>query len=124
MSRLRRAIGRFAVTWLLCQVTTLTLAPTALWVGSAAHQAECKCAHGDHAVCPMHHTPASDSTPCVMRSADHGDTAVLTSLLGSVGLLPVSTPSAQPESQRALVVADPATRSLRPAPPDSPPPRA
>ena len=123
MSRMRRAISRIAVTWLLGHMATLTLAPTVMWVGSPAALLECKCTHGGHAICPMHHKPAPGSKLCLMGSADDGDTAVLTSLFGGVGLLPVSTPAVRPESQRAVVLAEPTTHSLRPAPPDPPPPR-
>ena len=122
MTRLRRAISRLAVTWLLCQVATLTVAPTVLWLGSAEELLECTCTHGDHAICPMHHKPAPGSKLCVMGSADD-DTAIPATLFGSAGLLPMPASAVQPPSQRAAVVAEPTTRSLRPAPPDPPPPR-
>jgi len=124
MTHLRRALGRIAVTWLLCQVATLTLAPAVLWFGSAAHLLECTCAHGDHAICPMHHKPAPRSKLCVMGSADDDGAAVLTSLFGGVGLIPVPLPTALPDSHPAVVPGDARTHSLRPAPPDPPPPRA
>ncbi len=76
MTRLRRALSRIAVTWLLCQVATLTFAPAALWSGSAEALLECTCAHSSHGTCPMHHAPAPKSAQCVLGSADDGDVAV------------------------------------------------
>lgn len=121
MRRVRRRLGQVAVIWLLCQVTTLALAPTVLWARSAA--LECQCTHGEHAMCPMHHRPAPGSRLCLMRSADDDGAAVLTSLFGAVGLVPVFTPAPQPDVQRATVVADLTTHLLQPSSPDPPPPR-
>ena len=123
MTRMRRAISRIAVTWLLCQVATLTLAPTVLWFGSGTQLLECTCTHGDHAICPMHHKPAPGSKLCLMGSANDVETGVLTSLFGAGGLLPASTSSVRPEFQRAVVAPRPNARSLHPVPPDPPPPR-
>lgn len=49
---------------------------------------------------------------------------VLNSLLSGVGLVPVRTQAIVPASQQIRVLSDITTTSLRPAPPDSPPPRA
>ena len=99
MTGLRRALGRIAVAWLLCQAATLTLVPTAFWSGAAGvHLLECTCAHGDHAICPMHHKPAPGSKLCLMRSANDSGIAVLSWLLNGVGLMPAT--AAEPSLQR------------------------
>lgn len=123
MTRLRRALGRIAITWLLCHVTTLTLAQTVLWSRAGEELLECTCTHGDHAICPMHHKPAPGSTLCLMQSADDDGPAILTSIFGIAGLLPAPTRAATPEPQRAGVLIEIETPSARPAPPDPPPPR-
>jgi hypothetical protein len=123
MRRVRRRLGQVAVIWLLCQVATLALAPTALWPRSVG-TLECLCTHGEHAMCPMHHKPAPGSKLCLMRSADDDGTAVLTSLFGTVGLVPAPAPAARPDPRRVIVVADITTGLLQPASPDPPPPRA
>ena len=124
MTRMRRAIGRIAVAWLLCQVATLSLASVVLWSGSGAAVLECTCTHGDHAICPMHHKPAPGSKLCLMGSADDNDATILTSVLGSVGVAP-ARPSALIPADRHVVLlsADTTAHTLRPAPPDPPPPR-
>jgi hypothetical protein len=94
------------------------------WVSSAEDLLECTCTHGDHAICPMHHKPAPGSKLCLMGSADDSGTAVLSSIFGAVGLVPVPTPVAVPLSDHPIVLLDITTTSLRPAPPDPPPPRA
>ena len=91
MTRLRRALGRIAVAWLLCQAATLTLVPAALSSGAVGvHALECTCSHGDHAVCPMHHKPAPGAKLCLMRSANDSGIAVLSWLLNGVGLMPAA----------------------------------
>ena len=122
MTRLRRAIGVIAITWLSCQVTTLALAPVILWIAAEA-PVECLCTHGDHAFCPMHHKPAPGSKLCLMRSVNDLGTAVLTSVYGAVGLLPVTVAAMMPELQPSLAGSDLATALVRTAPPDPPPPR-
>lgn len=123
MPRLRRILSRIAVAWLVCHAATLTLAPIHLWLGSVEALLECKCTHGDHAICPMHHKPAPGSRLCVMGSASEDGVAVPASLFSGVGPLPTHTYAARPESHRALFVVEYSTLSLRPPPPDPPPPR-
>jgi hypothetical protein len=110
--------------WLLCQSATLSLAPIAFSTGTVEQLLECKCRHGDHAVCPMHHKPITDSTLCVMQSADANSGVVLGPLLSSVGVLPVRMALTAPVVERPLVSSEITTTSLRPTPPDPPPPRA
>jgi hypothetical protein len=123
MKRLRRALAPIAVAWLLCHAATLTTAPVLFWLGSAEGLLECTCARGDHAICPMHHKSAAGSKICLMRGADDSGTAVLTSLLSGVGIVPVTTNIVTPASTLAVVVSSAAPPSLRPPPPDPPPPR-
>lgn len=124
MTPLRRFFRPIAVTWLLCQAATLSLAPIAFSTGTAEQLLECTCTHGDHAVCPMHHKPAPNSTLCLMQSADDNGNAVLGPLLGPVGLLPVQAQVTALLIERSLASLEITTTSLRPAPPDPPPPRA
>lgn len=124
MTRLRRLFRSVAVTWLLCQAATLSLAPIAFSFGTAEHLLECTCTHGDHAVCPMHHRPAPDSTLCLMQNANDSSQAVLGPLHGAIGVLPVQTQVAALVVKRPLSSLEITTIVLRPAPPDPPPPRA
>lgn len=123
MTHLRRLLRRIAVTWLLCQAATVTLAPAAIALGSAEALLECSCAHGDHAVCPMHHKPAPDSTICFMQSANDSGAAVFSWLL-NVGVLPSPAQAITAARQHIPHAVNLTTASLRPAPPDPPPPRA
>lgn len=124
MTRLRCALAPIAAAWLICQVSILITAPAAFWVASAEDLLECTCAHGDHAICPMHHKPAPGSKICLMQGAGEGDAAVLSSLFGAVGLLPAPTPIAAPVSIQIVVDTEGTTTSLRPTAPEPPPPRA
>jgi hypothetical protein len=124
MRGLRRALGRIAVAWLLCQAATVTLVPTAISGFAGVHVVECTCSHGDHATCPMHHKPAPGSKLCLMRSANDSGIAVLSWLLNGVGLMPAAAQSVTPASEPVRLFFDVTTASLRPAPPDPPPPRA
>ncbi len=124
MASMRRALARLAVAWLLCEATTWALSPVVLWA-SESHSLECTCAHGEHAICPMHH---KDSAPgvrtCVIRSADGEGVAVLTWLLTGVGLVPAGTVAAVLLVEPLPMIVDVTTASLRPPPPEPPPPRA
>lgn len=119
----RCALGRIAVACLLSQLAVVSSAHAALWAGAADQWRECQCVHGDHAVCPMHHTPSPDSKRCVWRSAgDHSD-VVLASLVGVLGFSQQSLQAVVPGPDSRF--ARPASESLvaRFTPPDSPPPR-
>ena len=123
MARLRRALRRIAVVWLLCHAATLTLAPSILAFGSTGQLVACTCAHGDHSVCPMHHKPAPGSRICVMTSAGDHDLAPLSWLL-NLGLVPARAEVFVPDHREVSRPIDVTTASLRSAPPDPPPPRA
>lgn len=122
MTRLRRSAGRLTLAWLLCQGATLAATATILAIGSES-LLECTCAHGDHAMCPMHHHQAPGSKRCFMRSADADGAAVLTSLFGVVAIAAASPSIASEELAVSPRFTALAPRSLRPVPPDPPPPR-
>jgi hypothetical protein len=123
MGCLRRAAGRIAVTWLLSHIATLGVATAVLWAGPEAPLLECRCTHGEHAFCPMHHKPTPGSKLCSMTSATDSEAALLTSLFGTVGLVASAAPAIAPEPGVALVLDQRLTRTFRPIPPDPPPPR-
>ena len=122
MFQLRRMLGPIAATWLFCQAAGLMATPFAISVAFEGDLIRCTCADGDHDVCPMHHRQASPA-PCSIR-ATHGDTALLSSLLTSVGVL-APAPATIMAAPAGVVLRDGLTSSsFRPAPPDPPPPRA
>jgi hypothetical protein len=123
MTRLRRALPRIALTWLLCHAATLTGATAVLWSG-ADGLLECICTHGDHTYCPMHHKLAPGSKVCLMQSANDTGSAVLGSLFGVLRLVATPAQSVALQAERGAGVIEGTTPSLRPAPPDPPPPRA
>jgi hypothetical protein len=101
----------------------MTLAQVVIALGSAETMLECNCIHGDHEVCPMHHKPAPGSTICLMQNSDDSGVAVFSWLLNA-GVLPRPTQPIVPERQHISAPIELTTASLRPAPPDPPPPRA
>jgi hypothetical protein len=122
MSRLRRALPRIAVTWLLCQTATLTLAPAILWFGSSEDVLECTCIHGDHAICPMHHKPAPGTKICLMRGAGDSTVAVF-SWLSTIGLTPAAEGVLVAERPPLPRSTDFETPTFHRTPPDPLPPR-
>jgi len=124
MIRFRRALVPVAAVWLACQAATLTLGSAALWIAEAnVPDLECTCA-GDHGICPMHHKSKDGVKVCLLQSTDNSETAVLTSLLGHLGLVNTPVQVFIPVPVVAIVPIDPTAGTLRPAPPDPPPPRA
>jgi hypothetical protein len=124
MTWLRRMRGPLAAAWLLSQLGTVALIPTALWLDIATVDVlECTCTHGDHAMCPMHHR-SSRPGACGMCDTSNPAIALVASLVGLPGLAPPaeSTQTAIRAGYRAPV--DVSHESLRPVPPDPPPPRA
>jgi hypothetical protein len=126
MTHLRRALAPLAAIWLTCQIGTVALVPLALWVPAAdPHAAECTCGHGDGAMCPMHHKPIGGSAPCAMQAANGSGTAVLTTLVGTAGLIPERTVAIRPGIlSEQFRPADAALVGERAVPPDPPPPRS
>jgi hypothetical protein len=123
MARLRRILGPIAATWLACHGAGLTVAPIVLSVTAPAGAVECTCTHGDHAICPMHHRPASDSR-CAIQAAHDGDTTVLSSLLSGVGIIGRSPALTVVPRNPTVPRFDFTAAPFRAAPPDPPPPRA
>jgi hypothetical protein len=125
MRRLRALLGPLIGAWLLCHAATLAVVPVLLCVaGAETMPVECTCDHGDHSLCPMHHKRTSRPGVCVMQGAGGDGTAVLTSLLGQLGLIPSASPLAAPDGGTPYAASAVTTSSLRPSPPDPPPPRA
>ena len=124
VTRLRRLLAPIAFVWLTSQAGLLAALPVALWTGTAEELLECRCTHGDHAMCPMHHKPAPGSRICVTQSADQSDAALLASIINVAGMLPSHTVPLVPPQARAVDDLVPIPSSHRPVPPDPPPPRA
>ena len=120
MTRLRRALGPVVGVWLVCQIAPLMVTPAAFWV---ADQLACTCPRGAGGACPMHKQTAS-TTACLIRSVDDTGTAVLSALLGPVGLVPVPTLPVAPVVMGTSTPGEPAPATNRSRPPDPPPPRA
>jgi hypothetical protein len=98
-------------------------APIVLSITAPADPVECTCAHGDHAICPMHHRPASD-TRCAIQAAHENGTAALSTLLSGVGIITPAPVTIGPAPITAVSCFDFTSDSFRPAQPDPPPPRA
>lgn len=124
MSRLRRALGPIVAFWLSCHVGQLVAVPVVFWAGHGDALLECTCAHGDHAICPMHHKPAPGSTICLMQSTTGDDAAVLAATLTFVGVLGTVPQLTPPASPRLRLVGTDAFVLTPLVTPDPPPPRA
>jgi len=124
MALVRRVLGRIALSWVVAHASAILLSPVAVLLATAEAQPECTCAHGDHAICPMHHAPKPGSRTCVVQASGTGDVAALSPLFAGVGM-PVSPASTTP--LEPVTVGSPtelAATTQRPVPPDPPPPRA
>jgi hypothetical protein len=108
----------------LCQAATLALVATVLAVSSSESLLECTCEMGDHRMCPMHHHAAPGVKVCLMRGADSDGAAVLTTLFGAIAIPPSRTAVALRSGRATVIPVAPTSHSLRPLPPDPPPPRA
>jgi hypothetical protein len=124
MTRLRHLLAPIAFVWLTSQAGLLAAMPIALWAGTAEELLECRCAHGDHAICPMHHKPARGSRICVMQTADQSGAALLASIVNVAGVLPSPAQPIVPPQVRPVDDLITTVSSRRPVPPDPPPPRA
>src|ERR1700676_2316094 len=118
MTRLRCALGPVITAWLVCQIAPLMVAPAAFWV---ADQLACTCPPGADGACPMH-KQTTGSPSCLIRGVD--GTAVLSSLLGPAGLLPVPAPPMAPVLVGTSSPAGLSPVTVRPRSPDPPPPRS
>jgi len=125
MAWLRRALAPIAAMWLLCQSAALVGVPAFFW-DTSIEALECTCAHGDHAMCPMHHKPAPGKNRCFMRGAgDDAGTAVLDTMLTGIGVMPgpvrfIGAPASTP----IVFAFDATANTFGSSPPDPPPPRA
>lgn len=121
----RRVLAPIAAVWLVCHGATLTLVPALLWLQSRdANAAECTCATGAEATCPMHHRTAAGANVCVIQSLTTNATATLNALFGIVGLVPAPLMTTAPVPTVSPALLDWSMATERPSPPDPPPPRA
>ena len=127
MLRARRLRMMLAIGWLSCQVVGLAAPLTADSLVSAEEQ--CTCPGGTPgAICPMHHkmfgAPApADSQGPALRNSCAAPSALLLSLAGGLGVLPMPATTDQAETTTAVVPG--IDRLILHADvPDAPPPRA
>jgi hypothetical protein len=120
MTWARRVIGPIAAAWLVCQAATLAMVPVLLDVSLA----ECVCAHGADAACPMHHKGTAGTKVCAMQSAATTAPVTLNSLLSVAGLLPAPPQTIVPAPAANAVLFERPAPTERPSPPDPRPPRA
>jgi len=123
MKRLRRALGPIVAVWLSCHLGQLGIAPVVFWTDHGDGVVECTCAHGEHAVCPMHHKSKPGSTICYMQSTSSEDTVLVSSVLTVLGLPAVAPELLGPPSWRGSQWLADFFVSPRPVAPDPPPPR-
>jgi len=117
MSRLRRVLGPLVAVWLLCQAGGAASA----WIAAAD---DCGCPHDAGGMCPMHSASAKRAKGCAMRTADASAALTVASLFGPVAPIPAPAASVPVFVSVRAVVVDSTADSLRPVPPDPPPPRA
>lgn len=123
MKHVRRALAPVIAGWLFCQAGAIVSVPVLFWWTGADKPPECTCTHDDHALCGMHHRGTA-STQCSMRALHDSTTAILAALLSVGGVLTATTTTFVPMPVTAALAFDLPPASLRPAPPDPPPPRA
>jgi hypothetical protein len=121
MTGLRHARALLTSLWLVMQ-TALLISPSIVLLTAHEETTECTCAHGDHAICPMHHRPAPGSKICLIGGADN-TLATLESLFQAAALMPSVTSAPVPETTSIASTHSAATITFRPVSPDPPPPR-
>jgi hypothetical protein len=122
MSQLRRFIAPFTAVWLLVQVAGVAAESVTWAVADAAM--ECTCAHGDHAICPMHHRVPVRHGRCAMRADQTPDLAVVSSLLIPPALVTADGDAALPDDDPAPMRPSVDRARSGHARPLSPPPRS
>jgi hypothetical protein len=91
-----------------------------------SHAEECTCDHPSGGVCPMHRhstTTPSQSAGCSLRGALDPLDALVTSIIGPIGVLPSFVTSIALRDTSVRLFQSDVTLLDRFAPPDSPPPR-
>ena len=121
MLRARRALSRFVFACCLCQITGMTVGPTIL-LALGTEALECRCVHGDHALCPMHH-PRSGTRQCAMVMTSDGVDGAAVSFPGLADLVIPSADVVAPDVMGTVSQPAPAPILARPAFPDPRPPR-
>src|SRR5262245_26864230 len=119
MTGVRHARALLTSLWLVMQ-TALLVSPSIALLTAHEETTECTCAHGDHAICPMHHRPAPGSRICLMGSADN-TLATLGSLFQAAALIPSATPAPVPATTSIASISSSSTIPFRfPRPSASP----
>jgi hypothetical protein len=121
MLGLRNSRAFVTALWLVMQAALL-ISPTVALLTAHEETAECTCAHGDHAICPMHHRPAPGSKICLIGGADN-TLATLGSLFQAAALMPSVTSAPVPATTSIASTNSASTITFRPVSPDPPPPR-
>jgi hypothetical protein len=121
MAGLRNSRAFVTALWLVMQ-TALLISPSIVLLTAHEETTECTCAHGDHAICPMHHRPAPGSKICLIGGADN-TLATLGSLFQAAALMPSVTSAPVPATTSIASTNSASTITFRPVSPDPPPPR-
>lgn len=121
MAGLRNSRAFVTALWLGMQAVLL-ISPSVVLLTAHEETPECTCAHGDHAICPMHHRPAPGSKICLIGGADN-TLATLGSLFQAAALMPSVTSAPVPATTSIASINSASTITFRPASPDPPPPR-
>jgi hypothetical protein len=121
MAGIRHARALLTSLWLVVQAILL-ISPSIELLAAHEQIAECTCAHGEHAICPMHHRPAPGSKICLIGSADN-TLATLGSLFQAAALMPAATPAPVPATTSIWSITSASTIAFRSVSPDPPPPR-
>ena len=127
MTRLRSVLRLLAIVCVCWQVVGLAASPAVLCVDVSRDSAvECTCAHGDHGMCPMHHSaPAQprSKSDCSCRGTTDPAVAVLAAIIGPIAVVPERLALDIPGSGSAFgsqLLPQPLSPVLAP---DGPPPR-
>ena len=123
MARVRRRRSPIAATALVCQAMFLALSLSAL-CAVPAEAREHQCPHGHGASCPMHRNSADPERKGFTTCGREADAAIVTWLFGVADIAPSLTEASIVSLPKVLRAGDVTFSSLRPSPPDPPPPRA
>ena len=127
MTRLRSMLRLLATVCVCWQVVGLAASPAVLCFDAVRDAAvACTCAHGDHGMCPIHHSmpvqPRSKSDSSCRGTTDPA-VAVLAAIIGPIAVVPERIALDIPVSGSALghqLLPQPLSPVLAP---DGPPPR-